>query len=53
MDNRTPSELLDLIVAKGPLPDSEPFMVVTLHTPETIYTARHTPSWFLLAAAGR
>ena len=24
-------------------------MQVTLHTPETIYTARHIPSWFLLA----
>jgi uncharacterized membrane protein YoaK (UPF0700 family) len=26
-------------------------MVVTLHTPDTIYSARHTPSWFLLAGA--
>ena len=26
-------------------------MQVTLHTPETIYAARHLPSWFLLAAA--
>ena len=25
-------------------------MQVTLHTPTTIYTARHIPSWFLLAA---
>jgi uncharacterized membrane protein YoaK (UPF0700 family) len=26
-------------------------MVVTLHTPDTIFSARHTPSWFLLAGA--
>lgn len=26
-------------------------MPITLHTPETIFTARHVPSWLLLAAA--
>jgi uncharacterized membrane protein YoaK (UPF0700 family) len=26
-------------------------MDITLHTPETIYTPRHLPSWFMLAAA--
>lgn len=26
-------------------------MTIILHTPDTIYSARHTPSWFLLAAA--
>ncbi len=26
-------------------------MPATLHTPETIYAARHVPSWLLLAGA--
>ncbi len=26
-------------------------MEITLHTPETIYSARHVPSWLLLALA--
>src|SRR4051794_28222888 len=26
-------------------------MEITLHTPETIYSPRHVPSWLLLAAA--
>lgn len=26
-------------------------MAITLHTPDTIYSPRHTPSWFALAAA--
>ena len=26
-------------------------MAITLHTPDTIYSARHTPSWFALACA--
>ena len=35
----------------APAPNGPHRMAITLHTPETIYSARHVPSWLLLSAA--